>query len=277
MAFTKMHGIGNDFILVDCITNAALQDISYKTWSGYAITLCNRRYGIGADQLLLLLPSKTANVGMRIFNADGSEVQMCGNGIRCLAVYAWDNGVATEVKLDVETPAGNKSITRVNNMVRVNMGRPQAMGRKIPVDADGQIIDYPIKIGHKEIKVTCVSMGNPHAVVFVDDVDSYQVDADGPLLETNSFFPERTNVEFVQVINRREIRMRVWERGAGETLACGTGACAAVVAASMKELIDTLVTTVHLKGGDLEIRIETDGNVYMTGPAAYVFTGTIEI
>lgn len=278
IAFTKMHGIGNDFILVDCITGTGLLDVSYETWSGYAIELCKLHYGIGADQLLLLVPSKTADVGMRIFNADGSEVQMCGNGIRCLAVYAWDKGISNKTTLDVETPAGNKSIKRVNdNTVAVNMGTPQVQGREIPVNADGQIIDYPINIGEKTIKVTCVSMGNPHAVVFVDDVDSYPVEVDGPLLETHHLFPEKTNVEFVEVINHVDLKMRVWERGAGETLACGTGACAAVVAARMKRLVFYPRATVHLKGGDLEIQIETDGSVYMTGPAAYVFTGTVEI
>ncbi|MBF0403348.1 MAG: diaminopimelate epimerase [Nitrospirae bacterium] len=276
MAFTKMHGIGNDFIVVDFITDGSLQGVSYETWSLYARTLCDRRFGVGADQLLLLVPSKTADVGMRIFNADGSEVQMCGNGIRCLAVYAWDKGIAKETVLDVETPAGIKSITRVNNMVCVNMGAPQLSGREIPVNADGQIIDYPIEIGNKKIKVTCVSMGNPHAVVFVSDVDNYPVAVDGPLLETDQFFPERTNVEFVQIIKGDEIKMRVWERGAGETLACGTGACASMVATHLKGFSNSRVT-VHLRGGDLEIEWSKDGNVYMTGPAAYVFTGAVEI
>ncbi|MEO5360366.1 MAG: diaminopimelate epimerase [Nitrospirota bacterium] len=276
MAFTKMHGIGNDFIVVDCITEGTLQGVSYETWSDWAKFLCDRRFGVGADQLLLLVPSKTADVGMRIFNADGSEVQMCGNGIRCLAVYAWDKGITKETVLDVETPAGVKSITRVNDMVRVNMGAPQLSGREIPVNADGQIIDYPIEIGDKKIKVTCVSMGNPHAVAFVHNVEGYPVAADGPLLETNQFFPARTNVEFVEVINSGEIKMRVWERGAGETLACGTGACASMVAAHLKGFSNSRVM-VHLRGGALEIEWSKDGNVYMTGPAAYVFTGTVEI
>ncbi|MBF0487002.1 MAG: diaminopimelate epimerase [Nitrospirae bacterium] len=276
MDFTKMHGIGNDFLIVDCIADNRLADISHETWGSAAIKLCNRRYGIGADQLLLLLPSKTADIGMRIFNSDGSEVQMCGNGIRCLAMYAWDKGIARGLMIDVETPAGNKTINKINDMVRVNMGEPRLSGREIPVNADGQIMDYPIEIGEKKIKVTCVSMGNPHAVVFVFDVDSYPVGAYGPRLETNQFFPGRTNVEFVEILNRWEIKMRVWERGVGETLACGTGACAAVVAAHMKGFVDTHVTA-HLRGGDLEIELAPDGNVYMTGPAAYVFTGTVEI
>ncbi|MCG6550758.1 MAG: diaminopimelate epimerase [Candidatus Magnetominusculus sp. LBB02] len=276
LAFTKMHGIGNDFIVVDCITAPQLHDISLVTWSGYARRLCDRRFGIGADQMLLILPSEISDVCMRIFNPDGVEVQMCGNGIRCVAVYAWDKGIAGGDKINVETPAGNKTIQKINEMVRVDMETPQLSGREIPVNADGRIVDYPVDIGDKKIEVTCVSMGNPHAVVFVSDVNSYPVDIEGPMLETNEFFPERTNVEFVQIIDRGQIRMRVWERGAGETLACGTGACAAVVAAYMKGYVDKFVT-VALRGGCLDIEWADDGSVYMTGPAAYVFTGTVEI
>lgn len=274
--FTKMHGIGNDFIVIDCITDIRLQAISFEAWGGHAKRLCNRRYGIGADQLLLLLPSKTADISMRIFNADGSEVQMCGNGIRCLAMFEWDRGNAARPTLDVETPAGIKYIAADNGLVRVNMGVPQLSGREIPVNADGQIIDYPIDIGGKTIRVTCVSMGNPHAVVFVSDVDNYPVTVEGPMLEINPFFPERTNVEFVEVVTRGELKMRVWERGAGETLACGTGACAAVAAAGLKGLIGQRVS-VHLRGGELDIELSPDGSVYMTGPAQYVFTGVVEI
>ncbi|MBF0320385.1 MAG: diaminopimelate epimerase [Nitrospirae bacterium] len=276
MDFTKMHGIGNDFVIIDCITNTSYQEVSDEAWRAYAIQLCNRRYGIGADQLLLLLPSKTANLRMRILNSDGSEVQMCGNGIRCIALYAWGKGIVKDIMIDIETPAGIKTINRINALVRVDMGIPQLEGRAIPVDADGKIVDYPIGVGEKNLKVTCVSMGNPHAVVVVFDTDSYPVNTYGPKLETHPFFPERTNVEFIEIINRWEIKMRVWERGAGETLACGTGASAAVVAAHMKGLVDRHVT-VRLRGGDLEIELAPDDHVYMTGPAAYVFTGTINI
>ena len=287
--FTKMHGLGNDFILIDCRGQACpsgtknLQDISRQ--------LCDRRFGIGADQILLLDNSSKADFQMRILNADGSEVEMCGNGIRCLAQYIWDRRLSEKDVLEIETLAGIMKPERSGDMVKVDMGEPIFEPEKIPVrltresnpplpplskGGTGGIIDYPLQIADREFKITCVSMGNPHAVIVVDDVSGFPVTYYGPMIETHSIFPRKTNVEFIQVLNRAEIKMRVWERGSGETMACGTGAAAAAVASSLKGLTEKTVT-VHLLGGDLLIEQAVNKHVYMTGPAVEVFEGSVDI
>jgi len=272
--FTKMHGLGNDFILVDCrdkvVSNrlSAVGELSKR--------LCHRRFGIGADQMLLLYSSETADFKMRIFNADGSEVEMCGNGIRCLAKYIWDRGMSRKDELSVETAAGIIRPVKADGMVRVDMGEPVLEARAIPVNLEGLIKDFPLIIDGKEFKITCVSMGNPHAVIFVGDVDGFDVKRYGPAIETHELFPKRTNVEFIQTVDPERLKMRVWERGAGETMACGTGASAAAVAASLNGFTGKKVT-VGLLGGELSVEWSGNNHVYMTGPAEEVFEGRIVV
>ncbi len=272
--FTKMHGLGNDFILVDCRDKAvsdrlpAIGELSRR--------LCHRRFGIGADQMLLLYPSKTADFMMKIFNADGSEVEMCGNGIRCLAKYIWDRGMSEKDELSVETAAGIIRPVKAGEMVRVDMGEPVLEAQAIPVNLEGVIKNFPLIIEGKKFRITCVSMGNPHAVIFVGDVDGFDVKKYGPAIETHELFPNRTNVEFIQTVGTERLKMRVWERGAGETMACGTGASAAAVAASLNGFTGRKVT-VGLLGGELSVEWSGDNHVYMTGPAEEVFEGRIEV
>ncbi|MFC1856127.1 diaminopimelate epimerase [Thermodesulfobacteriota bacterium] len=268
--FTKMHGIGNDFVVIDCREN----DI--REIDNFAKRLCDRRFGIGADQLLLIYDSDIADFYMAIFNADGSEVEMCGNGIRCFAKYLVDRKITNKTRLDVETPAGIIKPEIIGDSVKVNMGAPILDGRKIPLDHDGEVIDFPLTVDGKEFNVTAVSMGNPHCVTFVDDVNAFDLDRFGPLFERHVLFPNRVNFEVIDIINDHEINMRVYERGAAETLACGTGACASAVAAHLNKKTGNNVL-VHLRGGDLNIEIADDGNVYMTGPAKEVFTGEISL
>jgi len=275
LRFTKMHGLGNDFILIDCREQACpsasqdLRDLSRR--------LCERRFGIGADQILLLEDSKEADFRMRIINADGSEVEMCGNGIRCLAKYIWDRRLSEKSVLEIETLAGTIRPEKSGDLVKVDMGEPILDPERIPVAiSSSRVMDFPLRMTDREFSITCVSMGNPHAVIFVDDISGFPVSLYGPLIETHPLFPRRTNVEFVQVIGSDELRVRVWERGSGETLACGTGACAAAVASSLKGLTAAIVT-VHLPGGDLLIEQSLDGHVYMTGPAVQVFEGVVDI
>jgi len=274
LSFTKMHGNGNDFIVIDCRDKD--RDRQLSSVSELSRRLCDRRFGIGADQVLLLYGSDRADFMMRIFNADGSEVEMCGNGIRCFAKYIWDRGLSSKNVLDVETLAGRIRPEKAGDMVKVDMGRPELDGRKIPVNLDGLIKDYPLRIEDREFTITCVSMGNPHAVIVVDDVAQFDVRRYGPPLEIHQLFPKRINVEFIQVVDPKTIKMRVWERGSGETMACGTGACAAAVASNLKGLTEKKVV-VQLLGGDLIIELPDDGHVYMTGPAEEVFEGTISL
>lgn len=272
MKFTKMHALGNDFILID-VRSAGTEELSELSKR-----LCKRRFGVGADQMLLLEDSEAADFRMRIFNADGSEVEMCGNGIRCLARYIWDRGLSKKNVLDIETLAGIIRPEKSGDIVRVNMGEPRLEAKDIPVNAEGKVIDLPLRIGDRTFGITCVSMGNPHAVIFMDKIEGlegFPVGLYGPAVETHQMFPKRTNVEFVEVLNESELRMRVWERGAGETPACGTGASAAVVASCLKGLAGRKVT-VHLDGGDLHIEWAGDNTVYMTGPADEVFLGEIK-
>ncbi|MGO9614006.1 MAG: diaminopimelate epimerase [Dissulfurispiraceae bacterium] len=270
-AFTKMHGLGNDFVVVDC-RQKELSDPA-----AFAVKFCHRRFGIGADQLLLLYPSFAADFKMLIFNADGSEVEMCGNGIRCFAKYIWDRQLSTKEVIAIETRAGIRLAERMGKLIRVDMGQPVFQADKIPVliEATAPIIDYPLQIKDMEFRSTFVSIGNPHAVIFLDDdVASFPLSLYGPEVEHHPLFPRRTNVEFVNVNNRSELTMRVWERGAGETMACGTGASASGVAAMIKGMSERKVV-IHLLGGDLAIEWPEDNHVYMAGACIEVFEGII--
>ncbi len=279
--FVKMHGLGNDFILIDCL-NKSLGDSSFLSY--LAKKLCDRNFGIGADGLILILPSSKADLRMRIFNFDGSEAQMCGNGIRCFAKYSYENKLVFKIKFKVETLAGiiiPELIISNNNIlgVKVNMGVPKLRRKDIPMTGEDTptVIDETLKINPEQIfKITCVSMGNPHCITFVNDVQSIPVDEIGPKIENHPLFPEKTNVEFIHILNRKEINFRVWERGVGETLACGTGACAALVAAALNKKTDR-EATIHLPGGDLDIQWADDGNIYMIGPAELIFKGEMSI
>jgi len=281
--FTKMHGLGNDFILIDCRKEEF--GVQSSELGVFSKKLCNRRFGIGADQLLLLYPSTIADFKMRIFNADGSEVEMCGNGIRCLAKYIWDRNLSDKNVLDIETIAGIIRPEKAGDMVKVDMGEPIFEPEKIPINISNSspithhpspVIDYPLQIDDKVVRITCVSMGNPHAVIVVDDLSHFPVPYYGQIIENHPLFPKRTNVEFIEILNTAEINMRVWERGSGETMACGTGASAVAVASNSKHLTGKSVT-IHLLGGDLFIEWAEDNHVYMTGPAAEVFEGTVKM
>ncbi len=268
--FTKMHGCGNDFIFLDCL-RSEVDDLE-----GVAKKLCDRRFGIGADQLLTIHPSKIADFKMKIYNADGGPVEMCGNGIRCFAKYVYDHGLTKKKELNVETLAGIIRPRLVGDQVEVDMGEPILEGRKIPVNADGKIINYPLEVDGKTYQVSCVSMGNPHCVLYLDDLDHLELEKIGPCFEHHLFFPKRVNTEFVKVLGPSEVRMRVWERGAGETWACGTGACAVGVAGSLTGKSVRKIT-VYLRGGDLLIEWRENNHVYMTGGAEEVFRGTVKI
>jgi len=271
LPFTKMHGLGNDFIVVNCLEE------NCPDLAKHAAKLCDRRFGIGCDQMLVIRPSERADFKMDIYNNDGSQVEMCGNGIRCVAKYLVDHGATSKDELAIETLAGIIRPRLVGDLVEVDMGEPILEGKDIPTTLEGKILNRPLAVDGHSFDITCVSMGNPHCVIFVDDVAQAPVTTLGPLIERHPLFPKRTNVEFIQVLGPAELKMRVWERGAGETLACGTGACGALVAAvitgrSQREAV------LHLKGGDLRIRwSEKNNRVYMTGPGEEVFTGSIEL
>jgi diaminopimelate epimerase len=272
MRFVKMHGIGNDYVYVDCFRETVTEP------EKLAVYISDRHLGVGADGLILIMPSHKADVRMRMFNADGSEAQMCGNGIRCLAKYVYDSGISRKSDLTVETLAGVLSLELFTpngtvEKVKVNMGTPRLRRRDIPMRGEGEcVLGEKLTAGDREFAVTGVSMGNPHCVIFVDDVAKFPVAHYGPLIEHHAQFPQRTNVEWIEWLNRQEIRQRTWERGSGETLACGTGACAAAVASVLNGKTDCAMI-VHLLGGDLEIEWATDNHVYMTGPAVEVFRG----
>ncbi len=319
-----MHALGNDFIFIDNRSGLIRSEkFRLKNIRRISQMLCDRRFGIGADQLLLLDNSKTADFRMRIFNADGSEVEMCGNGIRCAAKYIWDKKLRTKSKehpvptallrkakqwgdagasrsrnrLAIETRAGIMHIQKKGGFFRADMGEPILKPEKIPVRTSSRyplsgsqlkksslftrhsstVKNFPLKIDGKIFKITCVSMGNPHTVIVVKDIQTVPLSRYGPAIENHRLFPNRTNVEFIQIRNRKNILMRVWERGAGETMACGTGASAAAVASSLLGLTCRKLT-VHLPGGKLVVEwSEKDNHVYMTGPAVEVFEGSIEI
>ena len=276
MRFVKMHGAGNDFVIIDGEKEA----VAEAHLPSLARSMCDRQLGIGGDGIILVLPSRLANFKMRMFNPDGSEAEMCGNGIRCFAKYIHDRKMHQDVVMTVETLGGIKTLKlnavggRVRT-VRVDMGEPKLMRSEIPMrGSETRVIAEPLKVAGKKYEITCVSMGNPHCVTFVDRVDEYPVAKIGPELEYHPSFPARTNVEFVEVMNQQEIKMRVWERGAGETLACGTGACASAVASMLNNKVSRKVT-VHLRGGDLFIEWLGDNKVFMTGPAEEVFEGKV--
>ena len=269
--FTKMHGLGNDFVV---LWQPPLEDAALSQFSR---TYSDRRFGIGFDQALILWPSTNTDVRMDIYNADGSRVGMCGNGIRCVAKYIWDRGLSAKAELSIETPAGIMELRRRGDLIEVDMGVPVIGPPGLPSEKAGQGSPLiSLEVEQHKFGVTCVSMGNPHAVIFVQDVSSYPVQHYGPLIESNTAFPKRTNVEFVQVEGPEAVLLRVWERGTGETLACGTGACAAVVASHLNGLTGRRVR-VQLTGGVLHIDwSEKDQHVHMIGPAVEVFEGAVE-
>ncbi|WP_127534141.1 diaminopimelate epimerase [Paenibacillus kobensis] len=276
MEFTKMHGLGNDFIVV-----AGEQQLPDNV-SQLAIDLCNRFFGIGADGLVYILPSEKADFMMRIINSDGSEAEQCGNAIRCVSKYVYDNSMIDRTDITIETIGAGVQPVQLTlkdgqvAAVRVDMGQPILNGLQVPTTIDSdRIVGHPIEVDGRTFTFTAVSMGNPHCVIYVDDAVNFDLGVWGPKLETHPLFPRKTNVEFVTVNSRSQTDMRVWERGAGPTLACGTGACATVVSSVLNGLTDR-TATVSLKGGDLHIEWnEADNHVYMTGPAAAVFTGTL--
>lgn len=279
LSFAKMHGIRNDYIYVNCMD----QEIDQP--ERVAKIVSDRHFGIGSDGLVLILPSERADFRMRMFNADGSEGKMCGNASRCIAKYVYDRHLTSKKNITLETLSGVKTLSleitdgHVTN-VTVNMGKAVLTPRIIPVATEQEepLINQPVQIGEEKSYITCVSMGNPHAVVFLDDIASLDLPAVGPLYENNPLFPDRINTEFVRVIDRQMLEMRVWERGSGETMACGTGACASVVAAILNHYCsyDEKIT-VRLLGGDLVITCRQDNTVLMSGPAVHVFDGTMHI
>lgn len=271
--FTKMHGIGNDYVYVNLFEEKVPDPVALSQ------AVSDRHLGIGADGLILIGPSEQADVSMRIFNADGSEAQMCGNGVRCVAKYARDHGLASRDEVRVETRAGVKTIQCVleNGKVvraRVDMGVPRLLRREIPMTgpAEELCVESPLSVGGESCKITCVSMGNPHCVIFVADVKAVALERIGPMIERHSFFPERINAHFVTVNGPREVTMRTWERGSGITWACGTGASAVCVASSLTGRTERAIRA-HLPGGDLDLDWSADGRLYMTGPATEVFAG----
>jgi len=299
MKFIKMHGAGNDYVYVDCTKEPLINP------SEVAIKVSDRHFGIGSDGLILIKSSDKADFFMEMYNADGSQGQMCGNGIRCVGKFVYDNGLTDKTTVTVDTLAGIKILELKLGAdgkvatARVNMGAPILEAEKIPVDVDNllsykggsittvanAVIDRPvvseaIEVCDKEYKVTAVSMGNPHAIVYLDknvDIKAFEIEKIGPYFENHKAFPERINTEFIQVVDRGNLNMRVWERGSGETLACGTGACASLVATVLNGLCDT-TATLHLIGGDLNITWDTvENTIYLEGPATTVFAGEIEV
>ena len=273
MKFTKMHGAGNDYVYVNAFTEKLPSDIGEL-----ARKMADRHYGIGGDGLILICPSERADARMRMFNLDGSEGEMCGNGVRCVGKYVYDHGIAKKETVAIETGRGVLTLQLFPKngkveKVRVNMGQPIFEPAQIPTTLAGSPpVKQPIDVVGRTVEVTVVSMGNPHGVVFVDDVTDDWVHGIGPKMEVHPVFPRKANIEFVKVISRTEFQMRVWERGSGETWACGTGTCASAVAGILTGQLDRKVLA-HLKGGDLEIEWAENGDVFMTGPAVEVFSG----
>lgn len=276
--FTKMHGAGNDYIYVNCFKEH-LTDIN-----AVAKAVSDRHFGIGSDGLVLICPSEIADFRMDMYNSDGTQAEMCGNATRCVGKYVHDKGLTDKTEITLETLAGIKLLKLNLNdkdeveTVEVNMGSPELTPKNIPINSDlERFVQQPITVDGREYLVTGVSMGNPHAVTFIDDTDSLEIEKLGPKFENHELFPRRINTEFAQITDRKTIKMRVWERGAGETLACGTGACATMVAANLSDLVDDEADLVLL-GGTLHIRWDkAENNIYMTGPAQFVFDGKITI
>lgn len=279
MKFTKMHGIGNDYVYVNCFKE------TINNPSETAKYVSDRHFGIGGDGMILIKPSDIADCEMEMYNMDGSQGAMCGNGIRCVAKYAFDYGIVDKTSISVATKSGIKylDLTVENgkvSLVKVNMGAPILKASDIPVVSDSeQVIDAPIEVNGTTYHMTAVSMGNPHAIVYMDDVEHLEIEKIGPSFENHPVFPDRVNTEFVKILDRHTVQMRVWERGSGETLACGTGACAVTVASILNGHVDgDSPVTVKLLGGDLKIFWDrTENLVYMTGPATTVFDGEIDI
>lgn len=277
MKFTKMHGLGNDYVYVNCFEE------KIDNPPAVARFVSDRHFGIGSDGLIMINPSKTADFEMEMYNADGSRGEMCGNGIRCVAKYVYDYGLTDKTQISVETLGGIKYLDLTVedgkvSLVKVDMGKPELEADLIPIISEReQVIDEPIEVDGKEYHMTGVSMGNPHAVIYVDDVKGLDLEKIGPKFENHERFPKRINTEFVHCIDRQTVEMRVWERGSGETLACGTGACGVAVSSILNNLTDTQVT-VKLLGGDLQIEWDREKDrVFMTGPATVVFDGVIDI
>lgn len=277
MKFTKMHGCGNDYVYVNCFE----EQVEHP--EEVSIQVSDRHFGIGSDGLILIRPSRKADFWMDMYNSDGSGSEMCGNGIRCVGKYVYDHGMTEKTEITIESGGKIKELKlqveegKVKTAT-VDMGEPIMKPELIPVVSDQEaVIAQKIEIDGKTYEMTCVSMGNPHAVVFVEDTRAVEIEKTGPLFENHPLFPRRTNTEFIQVTDRKNINMRVWERGAGETLACGTGACASAYACILNGKTEDEIT-VHLLGGDLEIRYDREsGHIFMTGPATTVFEGEIEI
>lgn len=277
MKFTKMQGIGNDYVYVDCTKENKIEnpaELSKK--------VSNRHFGIGSDGLILIENSNVADFKMAIYNADGSQAEMCGNGIRCVAKFVFDKGLINKENITIETLAGIKQLKLSTEngkvkKVRVDMGEPILEAKKIPVISDkNPVIDLQLQAADKTFTATCVSMGNPHAITFINNVEEFDVEKYGKILEIKKEFPKHSNIEFVELIDKNNIKMRVWERGSGETLACGTGSCASVVACILNNKTERKVN-VHLLGGTLEIEWnKQNDHVYMEGPAEIVFEGEIE-
>ncbi len=273
--FTKMHGLGNDYVYIDAINQ------KIENESSLAKFVSNRHFGIGSDGLILICKSEVADFKMRMFNSDGSEAEMCGNGIRCVGKFVYDKGLTNKTTVKIETLAGIKTLilnTKDGKVetARVDMGEPILEAEKIPViSTEEPVKNLELEAENKKFKFTCVSMGNPHAITIVENTKEFDVEKYGKVLEVDKAFPKKANIEFAQIVNRQNINMRVWERGAGETLACGTGACATAVACNLNGLTDRKVN-IELLGGTLNIEWnETDNHVYMTGPAVTVFDGEL--
>lgn len=278
MKFTKMHGIGNDYVYVNCFEE------TIENPEEVSIKISDRHFGIGSDGLVMIMPSDKADFRMRMFNADGSEGNMCGNATRCIGKYVYDNHLTEKTEITLETRSGIKYLTLYpeNGKVQavlVDMGKAILNPASIPMKAEGEeFISKPVEVNGKNVNITAVSMGNPHAVTFVDDVESLDLEKIGPDYENHPLFPERVNTEFAKIIDDHTVMMRVWERGSGETWACGTGACACAVACVKNGFFPyDKEITVKLRGGDLYITYKNDGTVLMRGPAETVFTGSIEI
>lgn len=271
--FSKWHGLGNDFVIVNGLEE------KIDNYNEMAIKVCDRHFGIGADGLVIILPSQIADFQMRIFNSDGSEAEMCGNVTRCIARYVFEYGLTNKKRITLETKAGIIKpelifVDDVLSTIRVDMGEPRLKRGEIPMagNANEQIINEVLLVDGVEYRITCVSMGNPHCILFVDDITSIDLCSLGPKIETHAVFPKKTNVEFVQVLSKQSLRMRVWERGAGITMACGTGTCATLVAAVLNGKTDRQAT-VELDGGELLVEWGLDNHIYMSGPAVEVFRG----
>ncbi len=276
--FSKMHGLGNDYVYVNCLES------KLHNPERVSQLISDRHFGIGSDGLVLICPSERADFEMRMFNADGSEGNMCGNAIRCVGKYVYDNGLTSKTELQIDTKSGVKSLALTVedgkvSTVAVDMGEAVLRAKAIPVETDyPEFVSQPMLVCGEVYLVTCVSMGNPHAVIFCDDVDSLPLEQIGPLFEHHEKFPDRINTEFVELIDRQTVKMRVWERGSGETFACGTGACASVVAACINDHCDVgQEVTVRLRGGELKITYQEDHTVRMQGAAAHVFDGEITL